>query len=205
MVIPGTTILEGKRLVIAAVRPDVVAPFTSTKTARLDMNMGLTAGDWFPSNLTSINDQIVYTRSQEGDTVTIDVADEVDQVFRFFANNGTFQRNAQNRNTHDWVPKPGVPEGLASYGIVASATLTKPQAGWDYLLTAEFSWGRPPTSRAAAPAGCGSWFPCRSSSRSGAGRHGAWAEYSPRCSRPPCGPATSGRSASQCTRSLPSF
>lgn len=141
VVIPGTTILEGKRLVIAAVRPDVVAPFTSTKTARLDMNMGLTAGDWFPSNLTSINDQIVYTRSQEGDTVTIDVADEVDQVFRFFANNGTFQRNAQNRNTHDWVPKPGVPEGLASYGIVASATLTKPQAGWDYLLTAEFSWG----------------------------------------------------------------
>lgn len=156
VVIPATTVKEGRRLIVAAILPDATAPYTDRKNTRVNMNMGIADGDWTATGIRDIDDQIVYTRSQEGDETKIDIAEHVTEVMEFMASNGTFMRDPAASNTWKWTAKPGVEDALKGYGLVSSATLSLvPNAGWSYVLKANFSMG----AGTAGPSGAGFlWF-----------------------------------------------
>lgn len=152
VVIPAAMVKEGRRLLIAAIRPDATAPYTDRKNTRINMNMGLADGDWIASGIEAIDDQIVYNRTEAGDENKVDVAEHVTEVMEFIASNGAFKRSA-DFSRWTWTAKPGVEDALKGYGLVAGATLELvPNAGGSYVLKANFSMG------AAAPHPSGAGF-----------------------------------------------
>lgn len=151
LVIPAPTIKEGKRLIVFFTRPEAAAPF-GKKNVQVRRFGGFTDGDWHASNITELNDQVAYTRTDANDTTKIDIADNVDQFTRFLAKNGTFRRDKAKPELYTWIANPGVEDALRPYGAAVSATMTNIPGvpGWSHQLLGSMSMGIAAASRKGA-------------------------------------------------------
>lgn len=142
--IPGATLKQGKSIVLFAIRPDALAPCTGVKNTGLVYDFGLQDGDWLADHITGVADNIVYTRTEAGDTTKIVVSENVEDVSRLFGSLGTWIRDPKLVEHHyTWTTAPEVADTLAKLGIRMSGTIAPvPGAvGWDYVVKARFEMG----------------------------------------------------------------
>lgn len=143
--IPGSVLRTTDKVLLLFTSLDAVAPYTSSKTFGIRTDLSIPEADWHFPSITGLNDGIQFVCDREGDSVTLDVAENATQVWSFISGAGTWKRTQQNASaspyaTYTWAVDPALADTLAKMGITMQSTMTVGK-GDSVRVTGRFTWG----------------------------------------------------------------
>ena len=121
LVIEGKDLKLGREYGIYLIHTKPVAPYTQSWGADLNYDLGYTDGDWTVDDVAVQNNNIVYTRTSQKDTTTIDVASTATQVFSSLAGGGVWKRTENDKNHYVWTPTPEFTDQMAGFKVTMAS------------------------------------------------------------------------------------
>ncbi len=123
LVIEGTDLKLGRHHGLYLIQTTPTAPYTQSWANKVITDIGYTDGDWFMGDVEVTNDAIAYQRPSEGDTATIDAAENIPSTFAALASGGVWKRTEQNPNHYVWAATPEFAAELLAFNATASSEM----------------------------------------------------------------------------------
>ncbi len=121
LVIQGPDLRLGRRYGLFVIHTTPTAPYTQSWSNQIVTDLGYVDGDWVAADVEVVDDAIVYSRSSEADTTTIDPAENIPGVFAALAGGGVWKRSANNDNRYVWEPTEAFAAQMAAFNATASS------------------------------------------------------------------------------------
>jgi len=157
LVIKGADLRLGRRYGIFVLHTTPTSPYTQSWSNQIVTDLGYVDGDWLAGEAEITEDGIVYDRTSQEDTITIDVADDLESVFMSLAAGGIWKRSEANPNLYVWAPTPEFASEMAAYRATLTSEAEVYKLGDSLRLNAVFDMAPPaaPVGEPGSPAALG--------------------------------------------------